>query len=293
VGGSLSSMSSCASPNFPHAWFVPVTSYPLRKSKSITMETMFCRCLFQNSSLRRISRCPAPIFASICCAALLAAPGFFTAAVLHAQDNTGAPQDNNSPNRWTRKYKAPPQASRIQVIILKDDNGKPVENAAVIFHPIQGDKDKGSLELKSNEDGKAIIDVIPIGDTVRLQIIANGFQTYGGDYKIDKPEVSLEVRMKRPGAQYSIYKMTDSSTSNGAGASNGASPNSDKSSAPPDKSAPDKNPPPQAQSGQPGQNAPPSQNDKSSGSDSSPQGSSSGSGSGSGQNQNANQAQSQ
>ena len=43
------------------------------------------------------------------------------------------------------------------------------------------------MELKSNEDGKTIIDVLPIGDTVRLQIIAKGFQTYGQDYKIDKP----------------------------------------------------------------------------------------------------------
>ena len=37
------------------------------------------------------------------------------------------------------------------------------------------------MELKTNEDGKAIIDVIPIGDTVRLQVIANGFQTYGAE----------------------------------------------------------------------------------------------------------------
>jgi hypothetical protein len=259
------------------------------------METMFCRRLLQKTSLRRISRCPAPIIAPICCAALLALPGFFVpSAVLHAQDSSGSTQDNNAPNRWTRKYKAPPQASRIQVTILKDDNGKPVENAAVIFHPIQGDKDKGYLELKSNEDGKAIIDVIPIGDTVRLQVIANGFQTYGGDYKIDKPEISLEVRMKRPGSQYSIYKMTDSSTSNGPGAGNGAAPNGDKSSAPPDKSAPDKNAPPQAQSGQPDSGAPPSQSDKSSGSgSSSPQGTSSGSGSGQKQDQNQNQNQGQ
>ena len=62
------------------------------------------------------------------------------------------------------------------------------------------------MELKSNEDGKAIIDVLPIGETVRLQIIAKGFQTYGQDYKIEKSEMAIEVRMKRPGEQYSIYK---------------------------------------------------------------------------------------
>jgi hypothetical protein len=223
------------------------------------METMLRRSLPQNTSDQRIARRFAPMIASICCAAVLSVSGFVVPAGLHAQDNPSATQDNTPTNRWTRKYKAPPQASRIQVTILKDDNGKPVENAAVIFHPIQGDKDKGYLELKSNEDGKAIIDVIPIGDTVRLQVIANGFQTYGGDYKIDKAEVALEVRMKRPGAQYSIYKMTDASASNGAGAGNGASPNGDKSATPP-KSEPDKSTPPQAQSSQPGQSAPASQN---------------------------------
>ena len=73
------------------------------------------------------------------------------------------------------------------------------------------------MELKTNEDGKAVIDVIPIGDTVRLQIIANGFQTYGRDYKVDKPEMSMEIRMKRPGAQYSVYKNTGTNSGSGSG----------------------------------------------------------------------------
>ena len=41
---------------------------------------------------------------------------------------------------------------------------------------------------------------------VRLQIIAKGFQTFGEDFKIDKSEMAIEIRMKRPGEQYSIYK---------------------------------------------------------------------------------------
>ena len=73
------------------------------------------------------------------------------------------------------------------------------------------------MELKTNEDGKAIIDVIPIGDTVRLQVIAKGFQTYGQDYKIDKSDMSMEVRLKRPGEQYSIYKNNNGSGSSDKG----------------------------------------------------------------------------
>lgn len=102
-----------------------------------------------------------------------------------------------------RKYKAPPATAKIEVTVLKDFNSKPIENAAVIFH---GVSDSGNMELKSDEDGKALIDVLPIGDTVRLQIIAKGYQTYGGDYKIDNDNLAIEIRMKRPGEQYSIYK---------------------------------------------------------------------------------------
>jgi len=104
-----------------------------------------------------------------------------------------------------RKYKAPPPTARIEVTVLRDANAKPIENAAVVFHPMEGEKDRGNMELKTNEDGKTIIDVLPIGDTMRVQVIAKGFQTFGSDYKIDKAQLSIEIRMKRPGQQYSIY----------------------------------------------------------------------------------------
>src|SRR5579863_3264434 len=94
-----------------------------------------------------------------------------------------------------RKYKAPPPSATISVTVVRAYNGKPISDAHVIFHPIEGDKDKGALELKTNEDGKATIDVIPIGDTVTLQVIANGFQTYGQIYKIDKLNMAMEVRL--------------------------------------------------------------------------------------------------
>lgn len=129
-----------------------------------------------------------------------------------------------SDNPHGRKYKAPPPSAHIEVTVLKDFNGKPVNDAHVIFHPTEGDRDKGSLELKTNEDGKAIIDVIPIGDTVTLQVIADGYQTYGQSYKIDKPEMTMEIRMKRPGGQYTIYKNTGSNSGGGSGGSSNSSP---------------------------------------------------------------------
>src|SRR5580658_2625231 len=137
-----------------------------------------------------------------------------------------------------RKYKTPPPTARIEVTIVRDFNGKPIENAAVVFHPMVGEKDEGNMELKTNEDGKTIIDVLPIGDTVRLQVIARGFQTYGEDYKIDKTEMAIDIRMKRPGEQYSIYKSHDAAASGGkstdaAPAGNAAPPAPDKGTPPP------------------------------------------------------------
>lgn len=135
-----------------------------------------------------------------------------------------------------RKYKAPPPSSRIGVTVVRDASGKPIEGAAVIFHPIQGDRDMGGMELKTDADGKAVIDVIPIGDTVRMQVLAKGFQTYGEDFKIDRESMTREVRLKRPGEQYSIYKQHSgdaSNSGNAAGQGSGDKPASDGSQAPP------------------------------------------------------------
>lgn len=110
-----------------------------------------------------------------------------------------------------RKYTPPPPTCKITVTVTKATNGKPVENAGVIFHPIRNGKDEGNMELKTNEEGKAVLDVVPVGDTVRLQIIASGFQTYGADYQIDGATKEIDVKLLRPGHQYSIYEKHDDS----------------------------------------------------------------------------------
>jgi hypothetical protein len=105
-----------------------------------------------------------------------------------------------------RKYKPPPATCKVTVTVLKASNGKPLENVSVVFHPLKNGKDEGNMELKTNEDGKVTIDVIPIGDGVRLQVIATGYQTYGNDYDLPGDTKEIEVRLKRPQSQYSIYE---------------------------------------------------------------------------------------
>jgi hypothetical protein len=165
----------------------------------------------------------------------------FSSVAAHGQDDTA---------KRGRKYKTPPPTARIEVTIVRDTNGKPIENAAVVFHPMVGEKDEGNMELKTNEDGKTIIDVLPIGDTVRLQVIARGFQTYGEDYKVDKADMAIDIRMKRPGEQYSIYKSHDTAASSGK-STDAAPAGSTAPAAAPDKPAGANAAPPSSQPSQP------------------------------------------
>ena len=105
-----------------------------------------------------------------------------------------------------RKYKAPPPTSHIEVQVTKKYNGKPIPNAAVVFNPSKDGKDLGNLEVKTDPDGKAAIDVIPTGSTVRVQVIAEGFSTFGQDYVIDQPSKEIAISMLRPRAQISAYE---------------------------------------------------------------------------------------
>lgn len=112
----------------------------------------------------------------------------------------------DSPTRRGRKYKPPPDTSHIVVQVLKKANGKPIMNAAVVFNPTKDGKDIGSLEVKTDPDGKASIDVIPTGSLVTVQIIADGYATFAQDYKIDEPTREILVSMVRPREQVSAYE---------------------------------------------------------------------------------------
>ncbi len=94
--------------------------------------------------------------------------------------------------------------SELRFVVLKDYNGKPVRNAAVVLHPVsrKGRQSKGGLELKTDNEGRTNIDGIPYGP-LRVQVLAPGFQTFGEDYEIDKPELEITVKLKRPRGQYS------------------------------------------------------------------------------------------
>jgi Carboxypeptidase regulatory-like domain len=96
--------------------------------------------------------------------------------------------------------------SSLHFVVVRDSDGKPVRNAEVVLHPVKakGKQADGEMELKTDADGKASIDGIPYG-SLRVQVLAPHFQTFGEDYEINKPELEITVKMKHPGGQYSVY----------------------------------------------------------------------------------------
>jgi Carboxypeptidase regulatory-like domain len=94
----------------------------------------------------------------------------------------------------------------LNFLVIKDYNGKPIRNASVVMHPVEknGKQSRGGLQIKTDPDGKAKFDGVPYGK-LRVQVLAEGFQTFGEDYDINKPNLDITIKMKRPSEQYSIY----------------------------------------------------------------------------------------
>ena len=107
--------------------------------------------------------------------------------------------------RRGRKYKVPPPTSHLEVEVLRDSSKKPVQNAAVILRATKDGRDEGNIEVKTDENGKAIIDVILTGSKVDVQVIADGFATYAENYVIAEPTRAIQVNLVRPRAQISTY----------------------------------------------------------------------------------------
>lgn len=115
--------------------------------------------------------------------------------VLVALAAMALPGDNNKD-----KY------SDVKIRVLKESNGKPIRNAAVVLHAVssKGKQESGGLNLKTNDQGETTYSGIPYGK-LRVQVIMQGLQTYGEDHEINQPEQEIVVKMKPPQKQYSIY----------------------------------------------------------------------------------------
>jgi uncharacterized surface anchored protein len=104
-----------------------------------------------------------------------------------------------------RKYQPPPATGHIVIQVEKEFNGKPMENAAVVFHSVKDGKDNGNLEIKTNSQGKAVMDLLETGSHVNVQVIASGYSTAAREFDLTDADQNLTIKMQRPRAQISVY----------------------------------------------------------------------------------------
>jgi hypothetical protein len=98
------------------------------------------------------------------------------------------------------------ELATVHFLVLKDHNGKPVRNCSVIMHPVSksGKLSRAGIQLKTDADGKTSYDGVPYGK-LAIQVLAQGYQTTGETYEINKREMEITIRIKRPAEQFTIY----------------------------------------------------------------------------------------
>jgi hypothetical protein len=94
---------------------------------------------------------------------------------------------------------------------LTNQFDKPVENAYVILDFLGdhkatklGKREKLHWEVRSNLQGTTHFPSIRQGK-IRLQVIAEGYQTYGQVMDIDTEEKTIELKLLPPQKQYSVH----------------------------------------------------------------------------------------
>jgi hypothetical protein len=97
--------------------------------------------------------------------------------------------------------------TQLTVKVLRESDGKPVADAHVVIkfteERLLRDR-RGSWETKTNRKGEVMLPNVPTG-TAKVQVIARGYQTYGDEHHLTKPEEEVTIRLKLPQGQVSAY----------------------------------------------------------------------------------------
>lgn len=132
--------------------------------------------------------------ANICC--LLTA-----AQTTSAQNSTGTTKTDAKQTATQQS----PVNTRVKITVTGGDNNTAVENASVYVkyveeHKITKDK-KLELNVKTSREGVAHVPDAPSG-RVLIQVIAEGWKTYGRWYDITDPNQEFKIHLERPPKWY-------------------------------------------------------------------------------------------
>lgn len=94
-----------------------------------------------------------------------------------------------------------PATSRITIEVSGGEKESPIENASVYLkyveeHKLKKDK-KVELNVKTNRDGTAHVPDAPTG-RVLIQVVADGWKTYGRWYDITEAKQIIKVHLEKP-----------------------------------------------------------------------------------------------
>jgi uncharacterized GH25 family protein len=97
-------------------------------------------------------------------------------------------------------------------VVVKNQYGKPVDNAAVILDFLGsrkvmklGMRHKMHWEVRTNLQGIATFPPVPEG-TVQLQVITKKYQTYGDKIELEGAEKTVDITLNPPQKQYSAHE---------------------------------------------------------------------------------------
>jgi hypothetical protein len=97
------------------------------------------------------------------------------------------------------------QISRVTIEVSGGENETPIENASVYIKYIEERKvlkdKKVELNVKTNREGTAHIPSAPMG-RVLIQVIADGWKTYGRWYDITDAKQTFKVHLEKPPRWY-------------------------------------------------------------------------------------------
>ena len=99
-------------------------------------------------------------------------------------------------------------------IVVKTLGGHPIDRAAVIVRWNANAKHprarynravNTTYEMRTNQEGEVKVPSIPQG-SIRIQVNAKGYQTYGQVFDIDEQEKTIEIKLNPPQQQYSAHQ---------------------------------------------------------------------------------------
>jgi hypothetical protein len=128
--------------------------------------------------------------------AFLAAVVILFAVVVHAQD-----KDTDSKGKSDSSSKT----VRLTIMVTGGDDKQPVDSASVYVRYVEERKlakdKKVEMNLKTNMSGVCHVPEIPKGKFT-IQVIADGWKTYGEVYDINQDEQTINIALVRPPKWY-------------------------------------------------------------------------------------------